>query len=88
MAVTTAGFSALCGIVRTIADRYAEGRILLALEGGYDIGASCESAVACARVLTGGVPPVIEAAPTAAAASVIRRVNEVHRDLWQLARWE
>jgi acetoin utilization deacetylase AcuC-like enzyme len=44
-------FAALTRIVAAIADRHAEGRLVLALEGGYALGALARSVRACADVL-------------------------------------
>jgi acetoin utilization deacetylase AcuC-like enzyme len=46
-------FANLCRIVDDLADRHADGRIVLALEGGYALDALARSARACAAVLTG-----------------------------------
>jgi acetoin utilization deacetylase AcuC-like enzyme len=45
-------FGALARIVRGIADRHGSGRLVLALEGGYDLGALERSVRACVRALT------------------------------------
>ncbi len=57
MAVTEEGFAALCGVVRDLADRHAEGRLVLALEGGYDLQGLARSVRACVDVLGGATPP-------------------------------
>ncbi|MCP3904280.1 MAG: histone deacetylase [Planctomycetes bacterium] len=49
--VTTKGFGALCGIVRDVADRFADGRLVLVLEGGYDVEALVDSTFACLDVM-------------------------------------
>jgi acetoin utilization deacetylase AcuC-like enzyme len=60
MAITSEGFAALCGRVRAIADRHAGGKLILALEGGYAIEATCASVSACLEVLAGAPAPTIE----------------------------
>ena len=45
-------FAVLCRVVKGIADRHAEGRLVLALEGGYDLGALGRCASRCAAVLS------------------------------------
>ncbi len=52
MAVTAEGFAELTRIVRRIADECSEGRIVSVLEGGYDLDALAESAVAHVGALT------------------------------------
>src|SRR5690606_10193362 len=47
MRMTAAGFEALAAIVRGIADRHADGRLLLVLEGGYDLDALVDGARPC-----------------------------------------
>lgn len=44
-------FAELCAIARGIADEHAGGKLVLALEGGYDLGALAGSAAACVAVL-------------------------------------
>ena len=53
MAVTDTGFAFLCAMVRDIADRHANGRLVLVLEGGYDATALSSSVRACIEVLAG-----------------------------------
>ena len=52
MRVTTQGFAAMCSVVRNLARELCDGRLVLILEGGYNLHALADSAVACARVLT------------------------------------
>lgn len=81
MALTSGGFARLTSIVRRIADATAGGRLLLALEGGYDPAALAESAVACVEVLAGGSPP-----PAAGRASdAARRAADEARAAWRAA---
>lgn len=49
--MTDGGFARLCAMVRDVADRFAEGRLVLVLEGGYDLGALARSVEACVRVM-------------------------------------
>jgi acetoin utilization deacetylase AcuC-like enzyme len=44
-------FAALCSLVRELADRHAGGKLVLTLEGGYDLAALAGSVRACADVL-------------------------------------
>ncbi len=57
MGVTAEGFAALCGRVRGITQRHAGDRLVLILEGGYDLGALAESVHACVEVLAGATCP-------------------------------
>jgi acetoin utilization deacetylase AcuC-like enzyme len=51
LAATEDTFAALCAIVVDIAERHADGRVILALEGGYDLGALGRSVRTCVDVL-------------------------------------
>ncbi len=53
MRVTERGFAAMCTGVRQMAEAHARGRLVLLLEGGYDLRALAGSARACLEVLTG-----------------------------------
>jgi acetoin utilization deacetylase AcuC-like enzyme len=54
MNVTERGFAAMCTAVRDLADAHAQGRLVLLLEGGYDLEGLVGSSRACLEVLTGG----------------------------------
>ncbi|MHC4100117.1 MAG: histone deacetylase family protein [Planctomycetota bacterium] len=84
MGVSTEGFAALCGRVRDIADRHAGGRVVLILEGGYDLTALAESVHACVQVLasTAPPPPPPRIEPSPAAARIIRDVRQAQQDRW------
>jgi acetoin utilization deacetylase AcuC-like enzyme len=51
--LTDRGFAALLRLVRSVADRHAEGRLVLVLEGGYDLDALAQ----CARACVAGLGP-------------------------------
>lgn len=55
--------------------RLAEGRLVLALEGGYDLEATAEGAAACVRALLGGACPPLNP-PTAPSDSALRSVSQ------------
>lgn len=79
MRVSPAGYARmtarLCGL--------ASGRVVLALEGGYDLDAIARSAAACLRVLLGEAPPPDEAAePAGAAVRVLEAVLRAQRPFW------
>jgi acetoin utilization deacetylase AcuC-like enzyme len=64
MAVTSAGFGALCSLAVEVAERHAGGRIALILEGGYDLTAITESVAACTTVLAGHAHTTHERQPS------------------------
>ncbi|HLN81352.1 MAG TPA: histone deacetylase [Thermoanaerobaculia bacterium] len=79
MRVSAAGYAALTERVCS----FAEGRAVLALEGGYDLDAISAGAAACAAVLLGDAPPPLEPGhPNAAAEHVLREVVEAQRPYW------
>jgi acetoin utilization deacetylase AcuC-like enzyme len=81
MAATESGFQAMAAIVAGIADRHAEGRLALVLEGGYHPPALGRCVRAVLEILAGApAPPVPPASPRGAAA--IRRAREFHRRYW------
>nr|QNO48200.1 hypothetical protein PGANABGL_00014 [Methanosarcinales archaeon ANME-2c ERB4] len=54
MAVTTGGFGKMASIVASIADECCEGRLVVVLEGGYDLHALSHSVVAVLEAMAGG----------------------------------
>jgi acetoin utilization deacetylase AcuC-like enzyme len=53
MLVTERGFAAMCTATRRLAEAHCDGRLVLVLEGGYDLGGLVASSRACLEVLTG-----------------------------------
>jgi len=62
MNVTAAGFGALCAHVRHLAESLCDGRLVLHLEGGYDLAALVSSTLACIDVLRAPVCPAVRPA--------------------------
>jgi acetoin utilization deacetylase AcuC-like enzyme len=54
MGVTERGYAAMCSGLRDIAQGACKGRLVLILEGGYDLRALRDSTRACLEVMTGG----------------------------------
>ena len=84
MAVTEAGFAFLCAIVRDIADRHANGRLALILEGGYDVAALASSVRACIEVLAGSTAQTPGDRRDDRADEAINLVRAVHGNAWPL----
>jgi len=62
----------------------AKGRVVLALEGGYELEAISASTEACLRVLLGDLAPAPEPGPASAVARhVVDAVLELHRPYWK-----
>jgi acetoin utilization deacetylase AcuC-like enzyme len=84
MRMTEAGFARLSGQVAAIADEHAGGKLVLVLEGGYDLEALAGSVAACVGVLGGapvsGAPGHHESNPLIE--RVIERVAAAHRPSW------
>ncbi|HEY2028746.1 MAG TPA: histone deacetylase [Myxococcales bacterium] len=77
------GFAMLCGAVKAVADKHCQGRMVLTLEGGYDVEALARSVRGCVQVLAGSEPPPLKGQPSRAAAAV-RQVVAAQRAHWEL----
>lgn len=66
----------------------ANGRIILILEGGYNLTSISESMAACTRTLLGDPPPVLTLTrpPLAGAVASITETIQVHRRYWRSLR--
>ncbi|MBA2665223.1 MAG: histone deacetylase [Bradymonadaceae bacterium] len=84
MALTTAGFAHLCTVACQIADRHANGRIALCLEGGYDTATLTGCVRACIDVLSDAYVSAIETAPSDATRSAIEHVRRLFADFWPI----
>jgi histone deacetylase 6 len=80
MRVTPAGYAQMTARLTAL----ASGRIVLALEGGYDLDAISRSAAACLRVLLGETPPASPSEePDPRAPRVLDAVTRALRPFWQ-----
>ena len=84
MAVSTEGFADLCSALAGIAGRHAQGRLVLVLEGGYDLEGLAHSAHACVEVLAGASGPGGPDVPSPVGDRALRRAVEHHRRYWSL----
>jgi len=88
MRLTAAGYGVMARIVREIADRYAGGRLVGVLEGGYDLEGlgTCISAILEAWMAGEApvAPPEGEVRPEVAAA--VAEVKEGQREYWRCFR--
>jgi hypothetical protein len=65
----------------------ADGRCVLALEGGYNIDAIAQSAVACTQTLLGELPPRLEGMTASSAATeVVAIVSREQSRFWKSIR--
>jgi acetoin utilization deacetylase AcuC-like enzyme len=76
MRVTERGFAAMCSALKALAERHANGRLVLLLEGGYDLDGLAQSVHACVEVLAGARS---EALSTSGATSVASQAVD---DTW------
>jgi acetoin utilization deacetylase AcuC-like enzyme len=76
MRVSAEGFGALAGLCAAAAGGAARGRVVAALEGGYDLGGLATGGAAVTRVLTGEAPPET----TGDAHPAIERLLPVYRE--------
>ena len=86
LTVTTNGFAKLCAMTRSLAESTCDGRIVLVLEGGYDLTALADSVHACVETLAaettpspyaGGFPRILDPA--------VDKAIEVQRRYWALS---
>lgn len=78
MQVSTSGFAWMTAALRDFADMTIDGRLMLTLEGGYELEALRDSVLACRDVLEGGDVPDI---PITGSESVDRALQE-HDRFW------
>jgi acetoin utilization deacetylase AcuC-like enzyme len=76
------GFASLCALVQDIADRFADGRLALVLEGGYDLGSLARSTRACLEVMAGGEAPHVNIVDKANVEPVVLRMRAAHARHW------
>lgn len=86
MRLTARGFARLCEMIKRVADRHAHGRIVLVLEGGYDLKGLAESVRACVDTLIDAQPRTDDGnvGPGEAIIEVIARTKQVHRRFWPI----
>ena len=82
MLLSDEGFAALARCLVELADRCCQGRLLMTLEGGYDLEALRGSSVAVLRQLQGSGPPPPE--PSGGDPRLWERVLQVQRRYWRL----
>ncbi len=79
MLITTQGYAAMTERLC----RLAGGRVVLALEGGYNLDAISRAAAACLRVLLGEEPPKAEfGTPAPMASHILEEVLRTQRAFW------
>jgi histone deacetylase 6 len=80
MALSPTGFAHMISIMKT----WAGGRIVLALEGGYNTDVTAQCATACLKVLLGEDPPVLPGKVASPATyQAIKQVVHHHHKYWK-----
>lgn len=82
MQVSGDGFARLCADVHDLAERCSDSRLVLMLEGGYDLEALRESMRGCVEVLTGSTAPAREEA-SEVGERIVESVWQVQRAYWK-----
>ncbi|TNF29105.1 MAG: histone deacetylase [Deltaproteobacteria bacterium] len=81
MRMTDEGYAELTGMACQIAEQYCDGRLVLVLEGGYDLPALSGSVRACVETLVGATPPESRA-PTSGGIEAVKDAQRVARRYW------
>ena len=91
MCLTNSGYYGMTRMVADLAEELCGGKVLVVLEGGYDLGAMASGTEAVCRALLGLEPPEPESLPisihppvTAQVDDWLRQNIELHRDRLQL----
>jgi acetoin utilization deacetylase AcuC-like enzyme len=83
MKVTGGGFGALAAIVRDIALRTCDGKVLLTLEGGYNPEGLREGVKSVLNTLLGQAPHHAGGTPSPAAEQVVKNIAAIHEKYWK-----
>jgi acetoin utilization deacetylase AcuC-like enzyme len=79
MNVTERGFAAMCSALKALAEEVCDGKLVLLLEGGYDLEGLARSVHACVEVLAGARTETFPAGAGRAVQAAIARTREAHR---------
>ncbi len=83
MKVSEEGFGALAAIVKSIADRTCDGKVLITLEGGYNPQGLREGVRSVLNTFLGQAPHHAGGAPSPAAEQVIKKISAVQGRYWK-----
>jgi acetoin utilization deacetylase AcuC-like enzyme len=86
MNLTTDAFGYMAAAVKEIADACCQGRLVAALEGGYNLEALSDSVVAILRSFVGEAPPRIEVEEDPRASERIEEVKRAIAPYWSCLR--
>lgn len=87
MELTERGYARMAHLLMNVADRYADGRVVVCLEGGYDLEATARSLRATVQTLRAPTEAALEAAEvpeetSETVADVVRAAFLVHAPTW------
>jgi acetoin utilization deacetylase AcuC-like enzyme len=83
MRLTERGYAQMARVVKDVADRYAEGRLVVLLEGGYDLEAMPRSLRAVVDVLTDArIDDEATEPPSDIGRRVVAAVRDMHETHW------
>lgn len=85
MSMSAEGFADLCATMKRVAAAHAGGRLVLVLEGGYDLNGLAASTHACVEVLAGRSAPDGAQVPTAVGETALRNAAAHHRRYWPIS---
>ncbi len=85
MNVTERGFAAMCSAVKSLAQALCGGKLVLLLEGGYDLKALAASAHACVEVLAGHRTDEFPTGVGPSGAEAVSDSLEALRPYWKLS---
>jgi acetoin utilization deacetylase AcuC-like enzyme len=87
MRVSSGGFGRMAAQVRAVAEEVCDSRLLLVLEGGYDLDALGESVREVVQVLADEESPDADSpAESAPGRSLVERFRHVHGEHWRSLR--
>ncbi len=82
MKASERGFAAMCSTVLQLANETCQGRLVLLLEGGYDLDATAQSVHACLEVMATGRQDEFPEEASISGYGVLRRCREVLKPYW------
>ena len=85
MNVTERGFAAMCSAVKSLATQLCGGKLVLLLEGGYDLKALAHSVHACLEVLSGHRTDSFPAGVGPSGAGAVSEALSAARPYWRLS---
>lgn len=86
MNVTERGFAAMCSAVKALAEQLCGGKLVLMLEGGYDLSGLAHSVHACVEVLAGQRTDTFPSGVGPSGAEAVSDTREALAPYWKLSK--